>query len=60
MRENVFEILYGRQLCSFFDISGIKISGQLGENPTVVIGSTFYKGDKVVLDGKTKNKSRGY
>jgi len=33
-----------------FDIAGVKIGGQPGENPTVVIGSIFYKGDKVVLD----------
>ncbi len=36
-----------------FDIGGVKIGGQPGENPTVVIGSIFYKGDKVVLDEKS-------
>jgi tetrahydromethanopterin S-methyltransferase subunit H len=36
-----------------YDISGVKIGGQLGENPTVMIGSIFYKGDKTVKDEKT-------
>lgn len=29
-----------------FDIAGVKVGGQPGENPTVVIGSIFFKGDK--------------
>jgi len=33
-----------------FEISGVRIGGQPGENPTVMIGSIFYKGDKVVRD----------
>jgi len=36
-----------------FEISGIKVGGQPGENPTVMIGSIFYKGDKSVQDEKT-------
>ena len=36
-----------------FDIGGIKVGGQPCENPTVMIGSIFYKGDKCVLDEKT-------
>jgi len=36
-----------------YEISGVKIGGQLGENPTVMIGSIFYKGDKIVKDEKT-------
>ena len=35
---------------SVFDIGGVKIGGQPGENPTVMIGSIFYKGDKLVQD----------
>jgi len=33
-----------------FDIAGVKIGGAIGENPTVMIGSIFYKGDKTVKD----------
>jgi len=33
-------------------IDGIKIGGHSGENPTVLIGSIFHKGDKIVLDRK--------
>ncbi|MEM1581107.1 MAG: tetrahydromethanopterin S-methyltransferase subunit H [Candidatus Bathyarchaeia archaeon] len=35
-----------------FEISGVKVGGQPGENPTVMIGSIFYKGDKIVQDEK--------
>ncbi|RLI45129.1 tetrahydromethanopterin S-methyltransferase subunit H [Candidatus Bathyarchaeota archaeon] len=35
-----------------FDIASVKIGGQPGENPTVVIGSIFYRGDKTVQDEK--------
>ncbi|MBS7634778.1 tetrahydromethanopterin S-methyltransferase subunit H [Candidatus Bathyarchaeota archaeon] len=33
-----------------FNIGNIKVGGQPGENPTVMIGSIFYKGDKNVQD----------
>ncbi|HIE19000.1 TPA: tetrahydromethanopterin S-methyltransferase subunit H [Candidatus Bathyarchaeota archaeon] len=36
-----------------FEIAGVKIGGNIGENPTVMIGSIFYKGDKTVKDEKT-------
>jgi tetrahydromethanopterin S-methyltransferase subunit H len=36
-----------------FDIAGVKVGGNVGENPTVMIGSIFYKGDKTVQDDKT-------
>lgn len=36
-----------------YDIAGVKIGGNVGENPTVMIGSIFYKGDKTVQDDKT-------
>lgn len=36
-----------------YEISGVKIGGQPGENPTLMIGSIFYKGDKIVKDEKT-------
>mgnify|MGYP000436244217 CR=1 FL=1 len=32
-----------------FDIAGVKVGGDVGENPTVMIGSIFYKGDKSCL-----------
>jgi len=32
------------------DIGGIKIGGQIGKYPTVLIGSIFYEGDKIVSD----------
>ena len=35
-----------------FDIAGVKIGGQPGEIPTVMIGSIFYHGDKIVKDEK--------
>lgn len=33
-----------------FDICGTKIGGQPGELPTVMMGSIFYRGDKIVHD----------
>ncbi|MCW4020384.1 MAG: tetrahydromethanopterin S-methyltransferase subunit H, partial [Candidatus Bathyarchaeota archaeon] len=36
-----------------FDIAGVKVGGQPGENPTAMIGSIFYKGDKTVIDEKS-------
>jgi len=41
-----------------YDIAGVKIGGNLGENPTVMIGSIFYRGDKTVRDEKTGNFDR--
>jgi len=45
-----------------YDIGGIKVGGEVGENSTVMIGSIFYKGDKLVSDEKTgafdKEKAR--
>lgn len=35
-----------------FDIKGIKIGGQPGENPPVLVGSIFYHGHKIVEDEK--------
>ena len=35
-----------------FEIGGVKIGGQPGANPTVMIGSMFYKGQKLVSDDK--------
>jgi tetrahydromethanopterin S-methyltransferase subunit H len=34
------------------NICGIKFGGNIGENPTVLIGSIFNKGDKLVLNEK--------
>jgi tetrahydromethanopterin S-methyltransferase subunit H len=36
-----------------YDIDGVKVGGEVGENPTVMIGTIFYKGDKTVKDEKT-------
>jgi len=36
-----------------FEIGKVKVGGQPGENPTVLIGSIFYHGHKVVADEKT-------
>ncbi|KNZ69758.1 Tetrahydromethanopterin S-methyltransferase [Thermincola ferriacetica] len=33
-----------------YDINGVKIGGQPGEYPTVLIGSMFYRGHKIVKD----------
>ncbi|MGQ9542545.1 MAG: tetrahydromethanopterin S-methyltransferase subunit H [Candidatus Bathyarchaeia archaeon] len=35
-----------------FEISGVKVGGQPGQLPTVMIGSIFYLGDKVLHDDK--------
>lgn len=35
-----------------YDIGGVKIGGQPGEHPTVLIGSIFYSGHKIVQDPK--------
>lgn len=35
-----------------FEIGGVKIGGQPGELPTVLIGSMFYNGDEIVEDEK--------
>ena len=34
-----------------FEIAGVKVGGEIGENPTVMIGSIFYSGDKIVKNG---------
>jgi len=36
-----------------FDIAGVKVGGQPGENPPVLIGSIFYHGHKIVVDANT-------
>ena len=45
-----------------YDIGGVKVGGEAGENPTVMVGSIFYRGDKLVSDEKTggfdKEKAR--
>ncbi|MCK4424249.1 tetrahydromethanopterin S-methyltransferase subunit H [Candidatus Bathyarchaeota archaeon] len=33
-----------------FEIGEVKVGGQPGENPTVLIGSIFYRGHKIVVD----------
>ena len=41
-----------------YDIGGVKVGGEAGENPTVMIGSIFYRGDKIVRDEKTGDFDR--
>ncbi|MEM2311086.1 MAG: tetrahydromethanopterin S-methyltransferase subunit H [Candidatus Methanomethylicia archaeon] len=41
-----------------FEIGGIKVGGQPGENPTVLIGSIFYHGHRIVLNEKTGEFNR--
>jgi len=36
-----------------YDIAGVKVGGQPGEYPTVLAGTIFYKGHKIVKDPKT-------
>ena len=33
-----------------YEIAGVTVGGNVGENPTVMIGSIFYKGDKTIQD----------
>ena len=35
-----------------YDVAGVKVGGNIGENPTVMIGSIFYKGDKNIKEEK--------
>jgi len=35
-----------------YDVAGVKIGGQPGELPTVMVGSIFYEGHKIVWDEK--------
>ena len=32
------------------EIAGVKVGGQPGENPTVLVGTIFYEGQKIVED----------
>jgi tetrahydromethanopterin S-methyltransferase subunit H len=41
-----------------YDVAGVKVGGEVGENPTVMIGSIFYKGDKNVKDERTGDFNR--
>jgi len=41
-----------------FDIAGVKVGGQPGQLPTVMIGSIFYHGHKIVRDEKTGDFDR--
>ncbi|MBI5115202.1 tetrahydromethanopterin S-methyltransferase subunit H [Candidatus Poribacteria bacterium] len=48
MRNFIFE-----KVQSVCDIGGVKVGGQPGVNPTVLIGSMFHKGDKLIEDRKS-------
>jgi tetrahydromethanopterin S-methyltransferase subunit H len=41
-----------------FEVGKVKIGGQPGENPTVLIGSIFYHGHKIVLDENSGKVNR--
>jgi len=41
-----------------FEIGGVKIGGPLGVNPTVMIGSIFYKNDPLITDARTGEFNR--
>ena len=48
----MFDFRFGKRqkVC---DIAGVKIGGQPGANPTVLIASMFHKGDRLIRDRKT-------
>jgi len=41
-----------------FEIGGVRVGGRLGENPTVMIGSIFYKRDPLITDAETGEFNR--
>ncbi len=41
------------------DVAGVKIGGRLGECPTVLIGTIFYEGHKIVSDHKKGSFDKG-
>jgi tetrahydromethanopterin S-methyltransferase subunit H len=41
-----------------FEVGKVKVGGQPGENPTVLVGSIFYYGHRIVADEKTGNLHR--
>lgn len=41
-----------------FEIGKVKVGGQPGENPSVLVGSIFYHGQKIILDEKTGKMNR--
>jgi len=41
-----------------YEIGGVKVGGEAGENPTVMVGSIFFRGDKLVRDEKTGDFDR--
>jgi tetrahydromethanopterin S-methyltransferase subunit H len=49
------ELFVFKKLQQAYDFSGITIGGQPGENPTVLIGGLFFKGQPVVLDTREGN-----
>ena len=41
-----------------FEIAGMRIGGQPGENPAILIGSVFYRGDKALINPETGDIDR--
>ncbi len=52
MRITEYGILFESEQ-KVFEVAGIKIGGQPGENPIMLIGSVFYRGDKALLNSET-------
>jgi tetrahydromethanopterin S-methyltransferase subunit H len=42
-----------------FDVGGVRVGGQPGELPTVMIGTIFYHKHKILRDEKTGDFDRG-
>ena len=48
----VFHLFKFKKKQQIFEIGGIKVGGQPGELPTVLVGSIFHEGHKIVKDKK--------
>ncbi len=49
---HVMKMFYYKTQQKVFEIGGIKVGGNAFENPPVLIGTIFYHGHKIVVDGK--------
>jgi tetrahydromethanopterin S-methyltransferase subunit H len=57
-REVVFMFKFQKEQ-QVFDVGGVKIGGQPGQLPTVMVGSIFYSGHKLVKDEKRGDFDQG-
>ncbi len=53
---NLFRFEKEQRVC---DIDGVRVGGQPGVHPTVLIGSMFHKGDKLIADRKGGDFDKG-